>query len=88
MTNFQLPIAMLSAYGSQSRPEIENLPLSIVMGQEAVFPGPVCRGERQGESRQSPADRICTSHVERQNLTVRHFKKRFVPVVSGILRPP
>ena len=28
-------------------------------------------------------DRICTSHVERQNLTVRHFNKRFARFTLG-----
>jgi hypothetical protein len=28
-------------------------------------------------------DRICTSHVERQNLTVRHFNKRFARLSLG-----
>jgi hypothetical protein len=28
-------------------------------------------------------DRICTSHVERANLTVRHFNKRFVRLGLG-----
>ena len=28
-------------------------------------------------------DRICTSHVERQNLTVRHFNKRFARLGLG-----
>ncbi len=28
-------------------------------------------------------DRICTSHVERQNLTVRHFNKRFARLTLG-----
>jgi len=32
------------------------------------------------------ADRICTSHVERVNLTVRHFTKRFARLGLGYSR--
>ena len=31
-------------------------------------------------------DRICTSHVERANLSVRHFNKRFARLVPGIFQ--
>lgn len=74
---------------------LERLDYAVMVKQFAETPGQV-----EASRRYSPApfigvrikvkagnprrDRICTSHVERQNLTVRHFNKRFARLTLGI----
>jgi IS1 family transposase len=73
---------------------LERLDYAVMVKHFASTPGQV-----ESKRRYSPApfvgvsvrvkagnprrDRICTSHVERQNLTVRHFNKRFARLSLG-----
>jgi IS1 family transposase len=73
---------------------LERLDYAVMVKHFAETPGQI-----EAKRRYSPApfigvsvrvkagnprpDRICTSHVERQNLTVRHFNKRFTRLSLG-----
>lgn len=58
-------------------------PLGQVEAKRRYSPAPFLGVSVRVKAGNPRRDRICTSHVERQNLTVRHFNKRFARLSLG-----
>jgi transposase-like protein/IS1 family transposase len=58
-------------------------PIGEVEAQRRYSPAPFIGLKRTVKAGNPRHDRICTSHVERTNLTVRHFNKRFARLGLG-----
>jgi IS1 family transposase/transposase-like protein len=58
-------------------------PLGEVEAKRRYSPAPFIGVSVRVKAGNPRPDRICTSHVERQNLTVRHFNKRFARLSLG-----
>jgi hypothetical protein len=58
----------------------------LVEAQRRYSPAPFIGVKIKVKAGAPRRDRICTSHVERQNLTVRHFNKRFarLPLIQQL----
>lgn len=60
-----------------------DLPPNFVDAARRYSPAPFCGVRIRVKAGAPRQDRICTSHVERCNLTVRHFNKRFTRLSLG-----